>query len=265
MQQFPFWQVQKPGQVLFPDIEWNRPEQRLQAGRLGLVGGNKLGFAGVAEAYSTSLATGVGEVRVLLPDVLKSSIPTSITEAHFAPSNLSGSLSREALTDLKALADWASGILLIGDAGRSSETAILYDDFIRDYSGQLVITRDAIDLTNNSYSLLLERENTIFVASFAQVQKLFRSVYYPKVLTFSMQLLQFVDALHKFTITHPITIATLHKDTLVMAHGGQVVTMEWAQPMLIWRGQTAAAMAAYYLWSPNQPLKAIATSVATKG
>lgn len=265
MQQFPFWHKQTPGTPLYPDIAWNKPEQRAQAGRLGIIGGNKLSFAGVAESYSTSLATGVGEVKVLLPEVLKKSIPPVITDTQFAPSNISGGLSRDALADMQALGTWAQGILLIGDAGRSSETAIAYDDFIRNYHGQLTLTRDAIDLLQASHDTLVEREHTLFVASFAQVQKLFRSVYYPKMLTFSMQLLQFVDTLHKFTTSYPVTVATLHKDTLVMAHDGIVVTMDWNSPLRIWRGHTASVMAAYYLWNPTKPLEAIATSVSGEG
>lgn len=261
MQQFPFWQIQKPGEPIFTDILWNKPERREQSGRLGIIGGNKLGFAGVAESYSTALKTGIGEARILLPDVLKKSIPTNITEARFTPSNLSGSLSRDALPDMRALAEWANGILLIGDAGRSSETAIVYDDFIRDYEGVLILTRDAIDLISSSHNQILERKNTLFVASFAQVQKLFRSVYYPKMLTFSMQLLQFVDSLHKFTVTHPVTIATLHKDTIIIANRGKVITMEWTQPLKIWRGNTASIMAVYYLWNPSKPLEAISAGI----
>ena len=73
-----YWQRQTPEQPLFPDIEWNKPEQRSRAGKLGIIGGNKLGFAGVAEAYSTALASGVGEARALLPDVLKNTLPHTI-------------------------------------------------------------------------------------------------------------------------------------------------------------------------------------------
>lgn len=262
MQQFPFWQQQAVDTPLYPDIEWNKPEQRAYAGRLGIVGGNKLGFAGVAEAYSVALKSGVGEAKVLLPDVLKTSLPRTLTEAQFAPSNISGSLSREALGEIQALGQWSTGILLIGDAGRSSETAIVYDDFLRSYTGQLVLTRDAIDLIKLTLPDLLERDKTLFVASFAQVQKLFQSVYYPKILTFSMQLAQLVDSLHKFTITYPVTIATLHKDHLVLAHDGKVVTTTQANPLQIWRGVTAAKMATYLLWTPTKPLEAIATSVA---
>lgn len=261
MQQFPYWQQQTAAKPLYPAIEWSKPEQRAYAGRLGIIGGNKLGFAGAAEAYSQALKMGAGEAKVLLPDVLKKSLPKTLTEAQFAPSNVSGSLSREALGDMQALGTWSTAMLLIGDAGRSSETAIVYDDFLRSYQGPITITRDAADLVKLSFPELLERGDIVFVVSFAQVQKLFQSVYYPKMLTFSMQLAQFVEALHKFTITYPVTIASFHKDHLVMAHDGNVVTYKDASPLQIWRGVTAAKMATYWLWTPQKPLEAIATSV----
>ena len=259
----PYWRQQSPDKPLFPDIEWNKPERRDQAGRLAIIGGNKLGFAGVAEAYSVVSAAGVGEVRALLPDALRKIVPNAITDTIFAPTNPSGSLSRDALNEMRALGQWAGGVVLIGDAGRNSETVLVYDDFIRDYTGQLTITRDAIDLVKNNASLLVERPDTLVVASFAQVQKLFQSVYYPKILTFSMHLGQLVEALHKFTITYPVHIVTLHRDTLIIASEGSVVTQAWDSPMMIWRGTTAARAAGYWLWNPGQPLGAIASSIAS--
>ena len=259
-----YWKQQQPTKPLFPDIEWSKPERRTSRGRLGIIGGNKLGFAGVAESYSTALNTGAGEVRVLLPDCLRKSIPASMTDVIFAPCNPSGSLSRDALPDLTALGTWASCLLLAGDAGRNSETAIAYSDLIRNYTGQLVITRDAVDLVKNDSEALVNRPNTTLIVSFAQLQKIFQAVYYPKMLTFSMQLLQLVEALHKFTVTYPVTIAVLHRDTLIVAHDGQVVTTKWETPLAIWRGITAARAATYLMWTPSQPLQAIATSLVTK-
>lgn len=258
---YSFWKKQSPGQALFPDIEWSKPEQRAHAGRLAIIGGNKLGFAGAAEAYGIAKATGAGDARVLLPDVLKKAIPRQITDTVFAPTNLSGSLSADAGAAMNALGEWAQGVLLIGDAGRSSETAILYEQFISHYQGPLVVTRDAIDLVKNAAELLAERPNTMLVASFAQLQKIFQSVYYPKVLTFSMQLTNLVDAVHKFTLTYPVTIVTLHKEMLVIAHSGQVITMPWDNPMAIWRGSVAAKAACYWLWNPSKPAESVATSV----
>jgi len=228
---------------------------------MGIIGGNKLGFAGVAEAYSVANEIGVGEVRALLPDALKKSVPTTITDTLFAPSNTAGSFAKDAVHDITALCDWASGIVLIGDMGRNSETAIVLEQCIGHYDGPLTITRDAIDLVKNNPRLLVERPNTLLVVSFAQLQKLFQGVYYPKMLAFSMQLLQLVDILHKFTISYPATIMTLHKDTLVIAHAGNVVTQPWENPMAIWRGTTATTAAAWWLWNNDRPLQAVATSL----
>lgn len=256
-----YWLRQTTQKPLFPDIEWSKPEQRSHAGRLGIIGGNKLGFAGVAESYSVALATGVGEVRVLLPDVLKKTIPPVITDTIFSATTPSGSLSKDALNDMYALGNWATGIICVGDAGRNSETAIAYEQFIAEYTGQLTLTRDAIDLIKNDAAAIVERPNTLIVASFAQLQKLFRSVYYPKMLTFSMQLTQIVQALHAFTITYPVTIAVLHKESFLVAHNGKVTSTPWENPMAIWRGSVASRAASYWLWNPATPLEAVTASI----
>lgn len=256
-----YWKKQTPDKPLYPDIEWSKPEQKSQSGRLGIIGGNKLGFTGVAENYTTALKTGVGEVRVLLPDILKKNIPAVMTDVIYGATTPSGSLSRDALTEMKAIGNWATGILLIGDAGRNSETAILYEDFIREYKGPLTITRDAIDLIKNSSSELVDRPNTLLIMSFAQLQKLFMAVYYPKVLTFSMQLTNLVEALHKFTITYPINIVVLHKDTIIVASDGNVTSTPCDNPMAIWRGKTATIASSYWLWNQSKPLESVTASL----
>jgi len=258
---YDYWKKQNPASPIFPDIEWSKPETLSQSGKLGIIGGNKLGFAGVAQAYTVASRSGVGQVRVLLPDGLKKAIPKVISDTVYAPTNPSGSLAKEAIAEMISVGAWADEILLIGDAGRSSETAIAYEQFLQKYTGKLVVTRDAIDLVKNSSRILIERPDTLLIASFAQLQKLFQAVYYPKVLTFSMQLTQLIEALHKFTISYPVTIAVLHKDFLVVAHDGQVVSTAWTNPMAIWRGDVASKVAAYWLWNPTKPLEAAATAI----
>lgn len=259
-----YWHAQTPEKPLYPDIEWSKPERRDLAGRMGIIGGNKLGFAGVADAYSTVLEAGAGEARVLLPDILKRTVPTNITDTVFASTTPSGSLASAALPDMLALGAWATGILLIGDAGRNSETAIAYEQFLKAYGGPVTITRDAFDLLKNNPVSLAERPETLLVVSFAQLQKLFSGVYYPKILTFSMQLAALVEATHKFTTTYPVTLLVLHKDFLVTAHEGNVTSTPWENPMAIWRGQVAAKAAAYWLWNRETPLEAVTASVIGK-
>lgn len=253
----PYWHKQTADKSLFPDIEWNKPEQRSQAGRLGIIGGNKLGFFGVAESYTCALNAGAGAVRALLPDALKKNIPRAVTEAIFTTSTVSGGISKDAISDMKALGGWSTGILLIGDNGKNSETAIGLEHFVRTYNNApLIITRDAVDSLMSSSSDLLQRASTTYVVSFAQLQTIFRTIYYPKMLTFQMQLAQTVEILHKFTITYPATIVTFHQNYLLLARGGTVVTQEWDYPMAIWKGTLAAYIATYTLWNPTQPLEA---------
>ncbi len=256
-----YWKKQTAAAPLYPNIEWNKPERRDVAGRLLIVGGNKLGFVAVAESYQTAKSAGAGQVKVVLPDCLKSSVPKTLEDVVFASCNNSGGLNQEAKRDLLASAAWSDEVLLIGDAGRNSETAILYEQFIKEYTGKLTVTRDAIDLVKNDAQLLVTRPDTLLIMSFAQVQKLFQNVYYPKVLTFSMQLLQLVEALHKFTLTYPVTIVTLHADTLIVASGGTINTQAWENPMAIWRGTVGTNAASYWLWNPTHPLEATMASL----
>ena len=255
-----YWQKQSSTKPLFPDIEWNRPEQRAHAGRLAIIGGNKLGFVAIRDAYEVANELGAGQIRAILPDVLKKTVPTSINDVLFLPSNPSGGFSREALPEFHAACAWADLCLLIGEAGRNSETAMAFESLL-DGNGHLVITRDAVDLLMPAMNRIVEREKTTLVVSFAQLQKIFQAVYYPKILSFSMQLMQLVESLHKFTITYPVTIVTFHQNQLIIAHDGNIVTQEFDQPMAIWRGITASRAASYLLWNPKQPLEAIATSM----
>ena len=255
-----YWLKQSSTKPLFPDIEWNRPEQRAHAGKLAIIGGNKLGFVAIRDAYEVANELGAGQIRAILPDVLKKTVPTSISDVLFLPSNPSGGFSREALPEFHAACAWADLCLLIGEAGRNSETAMAFESLL-DGNGHLVITRDAVDLLMPAMNRIVEREKTTLVVSFAQLQKIFQTVYYPKILSFSMQLMQLVESLHKFTITYPVTIVTFHQNQLIIAHDGNIITQEFDQPMAIWRGITASRAASYLLWNPKQPLEAIATSM----
>jgi ADP-dependent NAD(P)H-hydrate dehydratase / NAD(P)H-hydrate epimerase len=261
---YDYWQRQTTDKPLFPDIEWSKPVQKSLAGRLGIVGGSSLGFAGVGDSFRAALQTGIGEVKVILPDALKKTVPSTMTDVIFAPSNPSGGLSQKSFTELMALGEIVDAVLLVGDAGRNSETAILYEQFAEKYEKNLIITRDAVDLLKNNYEQVVNRKNTTLVISFAQLQKIFRAVYYPKVLTFGMNLTQLVEALHKFTISYPINIAVLHKDSLIIASDGRVTTTPWDNPMQIWRGITATKASVYIAWNPTKPLESITTSLLAK-
>lgn len=261
MEKTAYWHKQTPEKPLFPDIEWSKPQQKSRAGKLAIIGGNAHGFAAVAAAYSESQAAGIGSSRVVLPDALKKSIPDNVLDTVFVPTNHSGGMTKDSQELLLGAASWADGVLLIGDTGRNSETAIALEGVLAKYTGPLTITRDAIDLLKNNSKAMVDRPDTLLVASFAQLQKIFQAVYYPKTLLFSMQLMAVVGALHKFTITYPVHVMVLHGEHLIVASGGEVSTTLWQNPMAIWRGSVATKATVYWLWNPSKPYEAITTSL----
>lgn len=256
-----YWHKQGPTSPLYPDIEWQKPEQKTLAGTLLIVGGNAHGFAAVAQAHQDAVRAGIGECRVVLPDALKKNIDPLALDCVFVPTNLSGGITKDALPQLKAAASWANGLLLIGDAGRNSETAIVYEELLAAFPDKTsVVTRDTVDLLKGAWPSMLQRDRTVFIATFAQLQKLFQSVYYPKTILFSMQMLMLVEALHKFTITYPATIVVFHQNHLIVAQGGEVTTTPWDDPMRIWRGSVAATAAVYAVQHRNT-LQAVTASL----
>jgi NAD(P)H-hydrate repair Nnr-like enzyme with NAD(P)H-hydrate dehydratase domain len=257
-----YWLQQQPNTPIFPDIDWQKPEQKALAGKLLIIGGNAHGFAAVAQAYQDALAAGAGECRVVLPDALKKAIDPLALDCVFVPTNPSGGITKEALPQLKAAASWADAMLFIGDAGRNSETAVVYEQLLHAFPDKAsIITRDALDLLKSIWPELLQRQNTLLIATFAQLQKMFQAVYYPKTLLFSMQLANVVEALHKFTITYPGNVVVFHQNQLLVAKGGEISTTPWENPMLIWRGSVAAKTAVYAMQHKNQLFKAVTTSL----
>jgi len=257
-----YWHKQLPDKPLFPDIAWQKPEQRALAGKLLIIGGNANGFAAVAQAHQDALAAGAGECRVVLPDALKKAIDPLALDCVYVPTNPSGGITKDALPALKAATAWADTLLFIGDAGRNSETAIVYEQLLQAFPDKMsVITRDAVDLLKGLWPQLLQRDNTLLIVTFAQLQKMFQAVYYPKTLLFSMQLTNVVEALHKFTITYPASVVVFHQNQLIVAQKGEISTTPWGNPLIIWRGSVAAKMAVYAMQQPKQLFKAITTSL----
>ena len=254
------WQKQgsKP---LFPDLVWSRPENRAHAGKLLVVGGHAQSFAAPAEAYGEATKAGIGTARVLLPDALQKTVSKLFPAAEFAPSNPSGGFARAGLGELLAMTEWADGVLLAGDFGRNSETAILLESFLSKSDVMVTITKDAMDYFTAAPAPLLIRENLTLVLSFAQLQKFATQVHFSRAFTFDMDLIRLVDTLHEFTTKHHLHIITKHLDTIFVAVNGQVSSTQLAQNKDIWRLKTAAAASVWWLQNPDKPFEALTTSL----
>ena len=256
-----YWHRQTAAKPLFPDMEWSRPENKRHAGKLLVIGGNAHGFAAPATAYTEAEKTGVGVARVLLPDVIQKVVGGFLPEATFAPSTPSGSFAAKSLAEWLTEAAWADGVLLAGDLGRNSETAIVVEQFLAEYHGQITLTKDAVDYITTNAQSVIDRADTTLVLSFAQLQKLAIHAKFQTAFTFDMDLIRLVDALNAFTTQHVVQIIVKHLDMLVVAVDGQVSTTKLVPDVPIWRVTYAAKAAVWWLQHPTTSFKALSTSV----
>jgi len=255
-----YWlrQTDKP---LFPELEWSRPETKLQAGKLLLIGGNLHGFAAPAEAYGMAEAAGAGIVRVLLPESLRKSVGKLFPEADFAPSTPSGSFAASALAELLDASMWANAVLLPGDISRNSETTVLLEKFLEKYQDQTTLTKDAADIFVQQPFTILQRPDTLLVLAMGQLRQLGSGAHFPRAFTTEMGLVQLVDALHEFTKRFPLSIVTKHQGHYVVAVNGQVSTTKIADEQPIWRLKIATKASVWWLQNPTKPFEALTTAV----
>lgn len=261
-----YWQ--KQSQPLFPDIAWNIPEQK--TGRLAVVGGNSQNFSTVVRISEfASQNFPFTHVATILPDVLRAKLPP-LGNLNFLPSTTSGSLAKSHQLQLSFVNSDAS--LIIGDLSKNSATAVaildaIYDkEEIKSPTKPLVLARDTVDLLANDAARWLVRSNTFVIASMIQLQKVFRAIYYPRMIMLSQPLLPTVETLHKFTLSYPeITILTFHQENIIIANAGKISTTHIVDtdysPISLWSGQLATTVAALNLYNPQQNFAATTAAV----
>ncbi|MBQ2673040.1 hypothetical protein IJG01_03690 [Candidatus Saccharibacteria bacterium] len=244
------------------DLSWNIPEQK--QGTVNIIGGNSQNFRTeikIAEFLTSSYP--IQALNVVLPDALKTKLPP-LPNLLFLSSTDSGSLADGA--ELTSAINRADANLLLGDLSKNSVTSKVIASACTSAEKPLLITRDAVDLiTENANDRMLMNENLFFFASLPQLQKLFRAVYYPKMLLMSQSLIQVAEVLHKFTLSYPISLVTLHDGQILIAKNGMVKAIELTKsgysPMMFWNGELAAKILALNLYNPHQFIDATITAI----
>lgn len=253
------WLKQTPDTPLFENLVWSRPENHAHAGKILIVGGNSHNFAAPSSAYLAAEKAGAGSIRILLPEAIRthfSSFQGLPLEIEYAPSTPSGSFARKALDHFLELANWADGVLLAGDFGRNSETAILLERFAQKYSGQLTVAQDGLDYFLAKNSPIFSRKNTVAVINFGKLQKLAGNNRPQPPIKYSMNLHQLVEVLAAWNAN----LITNHAEQFVVASAGQVSTTPMPAESN-WQIDLAAYAAVWWLQNPTKNFEAMTTSV----
>lgn len=256
-----FWYKQG-NEPLFPDLEWNKPERRDHAGNICIIGGNVHNLGAPAKAYEVIKQSGPSAVNLVLPDKTKRLVGNALPDVLFLPSTASGEFAREGEGELLDQLAWADTVLLPGDTGRNSETTVLLADCLRTYNSRCVLTRDTFDSLISETDLLLNRERTTLILSFAQLQKLIKNHGSEQAIVFSIDLVKLVSFLKEFSSESAADIVTLHQNQLIVASGGKISTTKLrSDEPKHWRTELASLAACYQTWYPNQPFEALTEAV----
>ena len=166
---------------------------------------------------------------------------------------MSGSLSKMALAQLLEAAEWADGVLLAGDFGRNSETAILLNSFITKYEGQLHLAGDSVNYLINNGDDLFRRYNFVITSDIGKLQKLAKNNRPATPILHNVMLADLVETLHDWTTGNPGQIITKHADNFIVASGGQVSTTPAPQGSN-WQVELAAHASVWGVPQPQKPL-----------
>lgn len=237
---------------LYKDLEWNFPEQK--TGTVAVLGGNSTNFAleiKISEFLQQSFP--INEVKTVLPDSLRKKLPP-LPNFSFAPATESGSFKKS--PELSAALEGSDLDLFLGDFSKNSETAISISELLKNTKKPTVLARDSLDLVASDADSFIENENLIIISSLVQLQKLFRALYYPKMILLSSPFLPVVEALHKFTLSFPVSILTFHDEKIITAKAGKIIATKISStdysPISLWDGRLAAKIAAFSLYNrPN--------------
>lgn len=255
-----YWRRQSTDKPLFEDLLWSRPENKLHAGKLLIIGGNVHNFSAPGVAYEAATKAGIGVAKVLLPDGLQKTIGKVLENCEFAPTNKSGSFARTALDAWLELAQWADGVIIAGDIGHNSETTIVIEEFLSKYSGMLTITEDALDPFMAWPTKLFARPKTLIVPAFGQLQKMWpRLVTEREMIKYGHSLTKNIELIHQFTAQAPSYIMTKHNEDIIVSVEGKISTTQNADP--IWRTKLATRAAVWWLQNPSKPFEAITTAI----
>lgn len=163
--------VRQDNQPLYPHILYNRPVTRSGAGRLLVPGGHSGELSLPAALQQLSLAAGVGECIVALPDVLAKFIGGA-PHTTFVASSPSGSLGSEALGRLLQLGEDADAIALGASLSNNSHTAILIERLILELEQPVIVFADALVALQHHVTRFTERPDTLVILTMPEVFKL---------------------------------------------------------------------------------------------
>ena len=221
-----YWFKQKIDEPLYSDLIWSKPENKIHAGKLLIIGGSSSGFSHTVGCFLAAQSAGAGSVKVLIPDSTHKLIGNISEDIVYAPSNKSGGFSQGALREFIESSDWADTVLLAGELGNNSDTTILFEKYLDNYSDSLIIAGDAFEFCHSFFTKLLRNPGVTFILNITRLQKLATAAGMTKPVTSNISLVNLVQLLHELTEENQANIVMEFDEFIVVASQGYISTTE---------------------------------------
>lgn len=246
--------IKQGSEPLFPDVLWNRPVNKKAAKKLLIIGGHSKQFKNTQAAYLAAQKAGIGEVKIVMPDVLKK-IVGPLDDALFVPSTQSGSIAKEAIDEVKIFADDSDGVLLVGELSQNTDTISFLESVLSDIDKPIALTSEILSSMLFNPNGLIAGDNRLVVTSTQGLVKLMEALDLPFQLQADQNLLNKVALLKQlYDLTHTnlallgaeLLIASEDKVSLSLVSHSEVVvatylTVFWLQTTKAFEALTTAA------------------------
>lgn len=203
----------------YQDILWSRPTRR--TGRILLVGGHRDGFAELQKAFVGFDVAGAAECHLALPDKLHKLVG-NLEGISLVPSNPSGSIARDALSELVQLADESDAVCLGPDLSNNSETTLAMQRLIAETRASVIIPPQSTEQLKSELTAWGKRSNLLVWLDQKQLlalaAKLAVNVDLPLAIT--PDVIKLVT--QKVSEQYSPTIIVAAKDTISYATSGEV-------------------------------------------
>lgn len=252
----------KISQPLEKDLEWNFPEKK--SNTISIIGGNGNNFSYEAKLSEyLNMSYPIERVENYFPDSLRKNLPI-IPGINFLEDTESGSFKKSEKLNLAV--ETSDFTIFPGDLSKNSATSIAISEALKTTTKPIVLSRDAIDLLSPTFAEFIEDHQLFIITSMTQLQKVFRSLLYPKMILLKAPLMQTLETLHKFTLSYNnCTIITLQENQIILANSGKVITIPLEKTkynaITLFTGNLPGDLAAYNLWNPGKPLEACASAL----
>jgi len=246
-------QIEKP---LFPDLIWSRPQNKRQAGKLLIIGGQIGQVTEVSKAYNASQKAGAGHIRVLLPESLHK-VTQHLPDIEYAPSNSSGSFARQSLAVMNELTEWSDAVFLAGGMGKNSETTTVIDGYLLRCPSLTTLSEDAFSTISLPFDQLLSR-NTVSVLSFPMLQKKAEQLNSPQALTSTAPLQTKAEIISSYTKDQAASIVTIDQEQVWASQGNKASSTKTTD---IEHTTLAAYCSVWAMQFPNKKFEALTTAI----